>query len=335
MHLRGSTKIGAGARIDTGTVLTDVVVHERAVLKPYTIGEKSVIGSLAQIGPFSHLRAGSELAEDTHIGNFVETKKTRVGKGSKANHLAYLGDGVIGEGVNVGAGTIFCNYDGYAKHVTTLEDGVFIGSDSQLVAPVTVGKKRERCGRHHGDDGRARRRARDQPHQTEQQRRRGGQAPRADEGQQSRLGEQDMRTAMLVLVLSGCALSHEVPRDGGPFDASPSSAVLTTCSGSASAGPTRDCGWFAGGSAACVPGTIMRVGCNSMCGVGSCTGDSMIRVCDTGPCTNVQALGSNDDSCGTTCSMVDGFTCPASGQIFVLTGPFGPGSPYTCSFAVR
>lgn len=140
VHLRGHTKIGTGVRIDTGSVLTDVIVHERANLKPYTIGDNSVIGSLAQIGPFSHLRAGSELGEDTHIGNFVETKKTRVGKGSKANHLAYLGDGVIGEGVNVGAGTIFCNYDGYAKHVTTLEDGVFIGSDSQLVAPVRVGR---------------------------------------------------------------------------------------------------------------------------------------------------------------------------------------------------
>ena len=140
VHLRGATSIGAGVRIDSGCVLTDVVVHERAVLKPYTIAEKSVIGAAAQIGPFSHLRTGSELASDVHIGNFVETKKTRVGKGSKANHLAYLGDGVIGEGVNVGAGTIFCNYDGYKKHTTTLEDGVFIGSDTQLVAPVRVGK---------------------------------------------------------------------------------------------------------------------------------------------------------------------------------------------------
>ncbi|MFO0686176.1 MAG: bifunctional UDP-N-acetylglucosamine diphosphorylase/glucosamine-1-phosphate N-acetyltransferase GlmU [Sandaracinus sp.] len=140
VHLRGKTSIGAGARIDTGTVLTDVVVHPRAVLKPYTIGEKSEIGEAAQIGPFSHLRPESVLAADVHIGNFVETKKTQVGRGSKANHLAYLGDGVIGEGVNVGAGTIFCNYDGYAKHVTVLEDGVFIGSDSQLVAPVKVGK---------------------------------------------------------------------------------------------------------------------------------------------------------------------------------------------------
>jgi bifunctional UDP-N-acetylglucosamine pyrophosphorylase/glucosamine-1-phosphate N-acetyltransferase len=140
VHLRGSTKIGAGARIDTGCVLTNVIVRERAVLKPYTIGEASEIGVADQIGPFSHLRPNTVLAEDVHIGNFVETKKTTIGKGSKANHLAYLGDGVIGEGVNVGAGTIFCNYDGFAKHTTTLEDGVFIGSDSQIVAPVTVGK---------------------------------------------------------------------------------------------------------------------------------------------------------------------------------------------------
>jgi bifunctional UDP-N-acetylglucosamine pyrophosphorylase/glucosamine-1-phosphate N-acetyltransferase len=140
VHLRGATKIGTGARIDTGCVLSDVTVGERVNVKPYSIGEKSIIGAAAQIGPFSHLRPESVLAEDVHIGNFVETKKTRVGRGSKANHLAYLGDGVIGEGVNVGAGTIFCNYDGYAKHTTTLEDGVFVGSDSQLVAPVTIGK---------------------------------------------------------------------------------------------------------------------------------------------------------------------------------------------------
>jgi bifunctional UDP-N-acetylglucosamine pyrophosphorylase/glucosamine-1-phosphate N-acetyltransferase len=140
VHLRGKTQVAAGARIDTGCVLTDVIVGERVFVKPYSIGEKSVIGAAAQIGPFSHLRPDSVLAEEVHIGNFVETKKTSLGKGSKANHLAYLGDGVIGEGVNVGAGTIFCNYDGYNKHVTTLEDGVFIGSDTQLVAPVTVGK---------------------------------------------------------------------------------------------------------------------------------------------------------------------------------------------------
>ncbi len=101
---------------------------------------ESRIGESAQVGPFSHLRPGSDLGPRAHVGNFVETKNTRLGEGAKANHLAYLGDGDIGEGVNVGAGTIFCNYDGFQKHVTTLEDGAFIGSDSQLVAPVRVGK---------------------------------------------------------------------------------------------------------------------------------------------------------------------------------------------------
>jgi bifunctional UDP-N-acetylglucosamine pyrophosphorylase/glucosamine-1-phosphate N-acetyltransferase len=93
-----------------------------------------------RVGPFAHLRAGTELAEDVRIGNFVETKKSRIGRGSKANHLAYLGDSEIGAGVNVGAGTITCNYDGEKKHKTVLEDEVFIGSDSQLVAPVKVRK---------------------------------------------------------------------------------------------------------------------------------------------------------------------------------------------------
>jgi bifunctional UDP-N-acetylglucosamine pyrophosphorylase/glucosamine-1-phosphate N-acetyltransferase len=121
-------------------VLRDVRVSEGATLLPYTVATSSTIGARAQVGPFSHLRPESQLGPEAHIGNFVETKKTRIGRGSKANHLAYLGDGVIGDGVNVGAGTIFCNYDGFSKHVTTLEDGAFIGSDSQLVAPVTIGK---------------------------------------------------------------------------------------------------------------------------------------------------------------------------------------------------
>ncbi len=138
--LRGSTEIKSRARIDVGAVLTDVLVDEDANVKPYTVAERSRIGVRAHVGPFSHLRPDSELGPDVHIGNFVETKKTKLGRGSKANHLAYLGDGVIGEDVNVGAGTIFCNYDGFQKHTTTLEDGAFIGSDSQLVAPVRVGK---------------------------------------------------------------------------------------------------------------------------------------------------------------------------------------------------
>lgn len=140
VHLRGNTRVERGAHIDTGSVLRDVHVKRGAYLKPYTIATESVIGENAQIGPFSHLRPESVLEADTHVGNFVETKKTRLGKGSKANHLAYLGDGEVGQGVNIGAGTIFCNYDGFRKHKTVLEDDVFIGSDSQLVAPIRVGK---------------------------------------------------------------------------------------------------------------------------------------------------------------------------------------------------
>ncbi|HEX6244619.1 MAG TPA: DapH/DapD/GlmU-related protein, partial [Polyangiales bacterium] len=94
----------------------------------------------AETGPFTHLRPDSILEQDAKVGNFVEMKKTRLGQGSKASHLSYLGDGEIGRDVNIGAGTIFCNYDGFNKHTTILEDGVFIGSDSQLVAPVRVGK---------------------------------------------------------------------------------------------------------------------------------------------------------------------------------------------------
>jgi bifunctional UDP-N-acetylglucosamine pyrophosphorylase/glucosamine-1-phosphate N-acetyltransferase len=140
VHLRGNTVIEARAHVDTGAVLSDVHVKAGAYLKPYTVASESVIGENAQTGPFSHLRPESVMEEGAHIGNFVEMKKTHLGKGSKANHLAYLGDGDIGAGVNVGAGTIFCNYDGFRKHKTVLEDDVFIGSDSQLVAPVRVGK---------------------------------------------------------------------------------------------------------------------------------------------------------------------------------------------------
>jgi bifunctional UDP-N-acetylglucosamine pyrophosphorylase/glucosamine-1-phosphate N-acetyltransferase len=138
--LRGRTVIGTGAHIDMGCVLTDVTVGPGARLRPYTIATSSEIGEQAMIGPFSHLRPGTKLGPETHVGNFVETKKTEMARGSKANHLAYLGDGVIGERVNVGAGTIFCNYDGYLKHTTVLEDDCFIGSDSQIVAPIKVGR---------------------------------------------------------------------------------------------------------------------------------------------------------------------------------------------------
>lgn len=138
--LRGATRIGARTRVDVGCVLTNVVVADDVVLKPYSVAQDSTIGPGAQIGPFSHLRPASEIGKDAHIGNFVETKKTKMGEGAKANHLAYLGDGVVGARSNIGAGTIFCNYDGVQKHTTTIEEDVFIGSDSQIVAPVTIGK---------------------------------------------------------------------------------------------------------------------------------------------------------------------------------------------------
>lgn len=102
--------------------------------------EEARVGPKALLGPYSHLRPGSEIGEGAHVGNFVETKKVRMGKGSKANHLTYLGDAEIGEGVNIGAGTITCNYDGTHKHTTVIEDGVFVGSDSTLVAPVRIRK---------------------------------------------------------------------------------------------------------------------------------------------------------------------------------------------------
>ncbi|MFO0762952.1 MAG: bifunctional UDP-N-acetylglucosamine diphosphorylase/glucosamine-1-phosphate N-acetyltransferase GlmU [Byssovorax sp.] len=137
--LRGTTRVGAGARIDVGSVLTDVLVEPAALVKPYTVAQSAIIGERAQIGPFSHLRPESTIEADAHVGNFVETKKTVMRRGSKANHLAYLGDGEVGEGANVGAGTIFCNYDGFKKHRTEIGAGAFIGSDSQLVAPVTIG----------------------------------------------------------------------------------------------------------------------------------------------------------------------------------------------------
>jgi bifunctional UDP-N-acetylglucosamine pyrophosphorylase / glucosamine-1-phosphate N-acetyltransferase len=139
--LRGKTKIGAGVRIDDGVILTDTVVGKDTQILPYSVATQASIGENAKIGPFAHLRPGTELGPDVHVGNFVETKKTRLGRGSKANHLTYLGDTIVGEKVNVGAGTITCNYNGYEKRQTIIEDGAFIGSDTQLVAPVRVGKR--------------------------------------------------------------------------------------------------------------------------------------------------------------------------------------------------
>lgn len=140
VHLRGRCVVRSGAIIDVGCVLQDVEVDAGAHLLPYTVAADSRVGPSAHVGPFTHLRPATVLHEGAKVGNFCETKKTIVGKDSKVNHLSYVGDGVLGEGVNVGAGTIFCNYDGFQKHTTVLDDGAFIGSDSQIVAPVRVGK---------------------------------------------------------------------------------------------------------------------------------------------------------------------------------------------------
>ncbi len=139
--LRGRTRVDHGARIGDGVILTDVEVGAGAEIKPYTVGTQSTIGPGAIVGPFAHLRPGTQIGREAHVGNFVELKKTVLGRGSKANHLSYLGDAQIGEKVNVGAGTITCNYNGYEKFPTVIEDGAFIGSDTQLIAPVRVGKR--------------------------------------------------------------------------------------------------------------------------------------------------------------------------------------------------
>jgi bifunctional UDP-N-acetylglucosamine pyrophosphorylase/glucosamine-1-phosphate N-acetyltransferase len=140
VQLLGSTKIGADCRIRSYSVIGNSVIGDRVTVKPGTIMEDSRVGAGAVLGPYSHLRPGSDIGEGAHVGNFVETKKIKLGRGSKAGHLSYLGDAEIGEGVNIGAGTITCNYDGVNKHKTVIEDGVFIGSDSTLVAPVKIGR---------------------------------------------------------------------------------------------------------------------------------------------------------------------------------------------------
>ena len=140
VHLRGKTQVGERVRIDSGCVLTDVEVAEDAWLKPMCVLTESKVGARAQIGPFAHCRPATVIDEEAKVGNFVETKKTHIMAGAKANHLAYLGDASVGARANVGAGTITCNYDGFTKHKTTIEAGAFIGSDSQLVAPVTIGR---------------------------------------------------------------------------------------------------------------------------------------------------------------------------------------------------
>jgi bifunctional UDP-N-acetylglucosamine pyrophosphorylase/glucosamine-1-phosphate N-acetyltransferase len=138
--LLGATRIGRGVRVQTGCVVENSRIEDGAHLRPYSVLSGARVRRRAIVGPFAHLRPEADIGEGAHIGNFVEVKKSRIGKGSKANHLAYLGDSLVGRKVNIGAGTITCNYDGIAKHTTVIGDGVFVGSDTQFVAPVTIGK---------------------------------------------------------------------------------------------------------------------------------------------------------------------------------------------------
>ena len=139
-QLLGNTRIGTACRVRSYSVIRDSEIGDGVTIRPGCVIEESQIGATAVVGPYSHLRTGSEIGEGAHVGNFVETKKIKLGKRSKANHLTYLGDAEIGANVNIGAGTITCNYDGVHKHKTLIGDEVFIGSDSTLVAPVRVGK---------------------------------------------------------------------------------------------------------------------------------------------------------------------------------------------------
>jgi len=138
--LEGKVKIGSGTHIGANCVITDSVIGDNVKIKPNCVFENATVDNNTEIGPFARLRPDTHLHEGAKVGNFVEIKKAEIGEGSKVNHLSYIGDTEMGSGVNIGAGTITCNYDGANKHKTIIKDGVFIGSDTQLVAPVTVGK---------------------------------------------------------------------------------------------------------------------------------------------------------------------------------------------------
>jgi bifunctional UDP-N-acetylglucosamine pyrophosphorylase/glucosamine-1-phosphate N-acetyltransferase len=136
----GTVRLGDRVRIGPNCVLRNVTVDADTEIHAFSLLEDAEVGKRCRVGPYARLRPGARLAEEVHIGNFVEVKASRIGAGSKANHLAYLGDAEVGARVNVGAGTITCNYDGAAKHRTVIEDDCFIGSDATLVAPVTIAK---------------------------------------------------------------------------------------------------------------------------------------------------------------------------------------------------
>jgi len=137
--IEGNVKLGDRVKIGVGCVLKNCVIGDDCEISPYSVFENAVLEAECTVGPFARLRPGAELAQGAHVGNFVEIKKARLGKGSKAGHLSYLGDAEIGDNVNIGAGTITCNYDGVNKFKTVIGNDVFVGSDTQLVAPVTVG----------------------------------------------------------------------------------------------------------------------------------------------------------------------------------------------------
>lgn len=136
--LEGEIKLGHRVKIGAGSVLKNCEIGDDVEIKPYSVIEDTVIGNQAKIGPFSRLRPGTNLADETHVGNFVEIKNAEIAKGSKVNHLTYVGDAQIGANCNIGAGVITCNYDGANKFKTIIGDNVFVGSDTQLIAPVTV-----------------------------------------------------------------------------------------------------------------------------------------------------------------------------------------------------
>jgi bifunctional UDP-N-acetylglucosamine pyrophosphorylase/glucosamine-1-phosphate N-acetyltransferase len=139
VQLLGATRIGSDCRVRSYSVIQHSFIGNDVTVRNGCILDGARIGDGAVLGPYAHLRPESNIGADAHVGNFCETKKVTLGRGSKANHLTYLGDAVIGEGTNIGAGVITCNYDGVHKHTTTIGDGVFVGSDSTLVAPISIG----------------------------------------------------------------------------------------------------------------------------------------------------------------------------------------------------
>jgi bifunctional UDP-N-acetylglucosamine pyrophosphorylase/glucosamine-1-phosphate N-acetyltransferase len=140
VHLEGKTQIGQACEIHSGVRIINSTLGDRVTVQNHCVINGGKLATGVTIGPFAHVRPDTELGESVHIGNFVELKKAVLGKGTKAGHLAYIGDAVVGENVNIGAGAITCNYDGTQKYQTTIEDGVFVGTDSQLIAPVTIRK---------------------------------------------------------------------------------------------------------------------------------------------------------------------------------------------------